>query len=437
MVAPGLIVAAPASGQGKTTLTLGLIAAFAHRGERVRSFKVGPDYIDPAFHEAAGGHPCLNIDGWAMRPETLSTLAGALFADSTFVIGEGVMGLFDGAADGSGSTADIAARFRLPVVLVIDASRQGASIAALAEGFARHREDVAVAGVVLNRVASAAHEAALRRALSVAQILVFGAIARDEALALPSRHLGLVQAREHAALKEFVARAAERIERSVDLTALRSSAACPALKTSHAAFPTTLPPLGQRSAVARDDAFAFAYPHILEGWRRAGAELTFFSPLADEAPRADCDAIFLPGGYPELYAARLSQASHFHRDLCDLAARGAVIYGECGGYMVLGDGLIDEKGARHAMAGLLPLETSFAARKLHLGYRALELIDSNPLGDRGARIRGHEFHYATITREGAGEPLFQASDASGSSLGPQGRRAGTVFGSFMHLIDRG
>ena len=434
--AAGMIVAAPASGQGKTTVTLGLIAAFAQQGEAVRSFKVGPDYIDPAYHEAASGHPCFNIDGWAMRAATVDALAGTLFADATLVIGEGVMGLFDGAADGSGSTADIAARLGLPVVLVIDAGRQGASIAALAEGFVRHRADVAVAGVILNRVASAAHEATLRRALGGSAIPVLGALARDETLTLPSRHLGLVQAREHAALTDFVARTGKRIERSVDLAALRAAAARPNLRMPSSSFPTTLPPLGQRIAVARDDAFAFLYPHVLEGWRRAGADIAFFSPLADERPSPDCNAIYLPGGYPELHAARLSQATRFRQGLRDAATRGAVIYGECGGYMVLGDGLIDVKGGRHAMTGLLPIETSFAARRFHLGYRALELVDSNPLGPRGVRFRGHEFHYATVVREGAGEPLFQARDAADAILGSQGRRIGTVFGSFMHLIDR-
>jgi cobyrinic acid a,c-diamide synthase len=434
--AAGLIIAAPASGQGKTTLTLGLIAALGRQGHGVRSFKVGPDYIDPAFHEAASGRSCLTLDPWAMRAETLDRLAGDLFADAPIVIGEGVMGLFDGAPDGTGSTADLAARLALPVVLVIDASRQGASIAALAEGFMRHRADVSVAGVILNRVGSPSHEAVLRRALAGAAISVLGAVPRDDALALPSRHLGLVQAREHATLASFIAAAATVVERRVDLPALRSVMRPARLAPAPEARPP-LPPLGQRIAVAHDDAFAFLYPHVLEGWRRAGATLTYFSPLADEAPAADSDALYLPGGYPELHAGRIASAERFKRGLHDMASRDAAIYGECGGYMTLGDGLVDAEGARHAMAGLLPLETSFAVRRLHLGYRRVELAVNSPLGATGDCFKGHEFHYATILREGGDDALFTGRDGRGQPLGPLGRRKGRVFGSFIHLIDRG
>ncbi len=198
-----------------------------------------------------------------------------------------------------------------------------------------------------------------------------------------------------------------------------------------------IPPLGRRIAVARDDAFAFVYPHVLNGWRRAGAEITFFSPLDDEPPSLDCDAVYLPGGYPELHAGRLAAATRFISGLRDTAKRGVAIYGECGGYMTLGQGLIDAEGARHAMASLLPLETSFAKRKLHLGYRAVALAANGPLGARGTHFKGHEFHYATIMREDGGAALFEARDATGTSLGLIGRRTGAVSGSFVHLIDGG
>jgi cobyrinic acid a,c-diamide synthase len=197
-----------------------------------------------------------------------------------------------------------------------------------------------------------------------------------------------------------------------------------------------LPPLGQRIAVARDVAFAFTYPAMLEGWRSAGAELTLFSPLADEPPAADVDAVFLPGGYPELHAGRLAGNQRFLAGLAAAARGGAVIYGECGGYMVLGRGLVDASGARHAMAGLLPLETSFAERRRQLGYRQARLAAAGPLGKAGAAFRGHEYHYATITEEGAGMPLFAAADADGSDLGTTGRVSERVMGSFLHLVDR-
>jgi cobyrinic acid a,c-diamide synthase len=188
--------------------------------------------------------------------------------------------------------------------------------------------------------------------------------------------------------------------------------------------------------VARDDAFVFAYPALLANWRQQGAALSFFSPLADEPPDPAADAVFLPGGYPELHAGRLAAAGHFLPGLRGAAGHGAAIYGECGGYMVLGEALTDGNGRVHRMAGLLPLTTSFAERRLHLGYRAAELIDDGALGKKGARFRGHEFHYATVTTEGAGAPLFRVADSVGADHGPSGRRRGTVAGSFIHLIDR-
>ncbi len=257
---------------------------------------------------------------------------------------------------------------------------------------------------------------------------------RDPALALPSRHLGLVQASELKSLDAMLARAAERAEAELDIAGLVALAAPAALAPHQGAAP--LPPLGQRIAVARDPAFAFAYDLVLEGWRAAGASLRFFSPLADEAPEPSCDAVYLPGGYPELHAGALASARRFRAGLHDAAARGAEIYGECGGYMALGRGLVDGDGARHEMAGLLPLETSFAERRLHLGYRQARLAAACAIGAAGAHYRGHEFHYATVREEGPGDPLFQLDDGEGNALGGAGRVARNVMGSFVHLIDR-
>jgi cobyrinic acid a,c-diamide synthase len=197
-----------------------------------------------------------------------------------------------------------------------------------------------------------------------------------------------------------------------------------------------LPPLGQRIAVARDDAFLFAYPAVLEGWRRRGAALSFFSPLADESPDPMANAVYLPGGYPELHAGRLAAAGRCLAGLRRAAAAGAAIYGECGGYMLLGETLTDPDGTTHRVAGLLPLETSFAERRLHLGYRRARLLGDTPFGGRGARFRGHEFHYATTVRSGGADPLFDLWDPCGADLTAGGLRRGTVFGSFIHLIDR-
>ncbi|MCH8808664.1 MAG: hypothetical protein IH993_02345 [Proteobacteria bacterium] len=200
--------------------------------------------------------------------------------------------------------------------------------------------------------------------------------------------------------------------------------------------PPVLPPLGQRIAVARDTAFAFAYPFVLDGWRAAGAEITTFSPLDDEAPDPAADAVYLPGGYPELHAGRLAANSRFLEGLRGAAGRGAAIYGECGGYMVLGRGLVDAEGRRHALAGLLPVETSFVQPKMTLGYREAELVADGPLGPAGARYRGHEFHFASPLGTQGAAPLFRCRDALGAARGDPGGRIGTVMGSFLHLVDR-
>ena len=321
----GVILAAPSSGAGKTTVTLALLRLLARQGMAVRGAKSGPDYIDPKFHEAACGAPCPNLDAWAMSP---ARIAGLASGDGMLVI-EGAMGLFDGAPpEGRGAVADLARMLDLPVVLVVDAGRMAGSIAPLVAGFAG-----------------------------------FDA--------------------------------------------------------------------GVRIGVANDAAFAFAYPHLLEDWRRAGAEVIPFSPLADEA-LPPCDFLYLPGGYPELHAGRLARAEAFMRSV-KTAAQDVDIYGECGGYMMLGEGLVDAEGHRHAMLGLLGLETSFAQRKLHLGYRSLTPVGGSPFG--ALPLSGHEFHYATTLRA-AGDPLFEARDAEGGALGAAGLRRGRVCGSFAHVIDR-
>ena len=289
--------------------------------------------------------------------------------------------------------------------------------------------------MVFNQVASTAHRAMVERAcLAQSQDLpLLGWIPRDPLLALPERHLGLVQAGEIGALDTMLNGAAKLIEENLDMERLISLARPSALSGSVLSPP--LPPLGQHIAVARDDAYAFAYPAILNGWRQAGAELSFFSPLADEAPDKQADAVYLPGGYPELHAGRLAATIRFLPELRRLAENGKWIYGECGGYMTLGQALQDQDGQYHAMGGLLPVITSFAKRRLHLGYRQCRLAANTPFGRPGALFRGHEFHYATISEQTDEKPLFLACDAQGRSLGAVGQIAGSVIGSFLHLID--
>ncbi len=432
----GLVIAAPASGSGKTTITLALLRLLAREGRSVAPFKTGPDYIDGAFHRAASaGRACYNLDTFAMRPETLEATLACGARDAELIVVEGVMGLFDGAANGEGSTADLAARLSLPVILAIDAARQSQSVAAVAHGFRSLRRNVDVAAVILNRVASVRHEALLRAALQQIGMPVLAALPAQDDLMLPSRHLGLAQAGEHGDLDLFLDTAADWLHRHLDRALLEHLLRPLTLRTEAALHP--LPPLGQHIAVARDTAFAFSYPHLLQGWRDQGAALSFFSPLQDEAPAKDCDAVFLPGGYPELQAGRLAANATMLQGLHAAAARNAAIYGECGGFMLLGRSLVDAEGQDHAMAGLLPVTTSFAQRKRQLGYRRITALADSPLGPKGSRFRGHEFHYSTQVGEtGSPDALFAAADATGSDLGPTGCRQGSVFGSYLHLIDR-
>ncbi|MEM6669151.1 MAG: cobyrinate a,c-diamide synthase [Pseudomonadota bacterium] len=433
-----LVIAAPSSGAGKTVVTLGLLRALKRQGVAVAAAKCGPDYIDPSFHLAAAGVPSVNLDAWAMPPDALRRRAASQPGDLLIV--EGAMGLLDGAPDpdhpnGLGSAADVAEALGAPVVLVLDVARQGQSAAAFVAGVRALRPHLPLAGVILNRVGSDRHHRLLARALGAIDAPILGALPRDGRLETPSRHLGLIPAAERADLETFIDQAAEIVASHVDLEAVRHCARQVPQPTTEAtaslAPSAPLAPLGQRIAVASDVAFAFVYPHLLTDWRAAGAELSLFSPLADEAPKAGVDAVFLPGGYPELHAGVLAAADRFRGGVQSAARRGALIYGECGGYMALGEGLVDSDGGRHKMLGLLPLDTSFAERRLTLGYRRL-----TPLGDTpfGASVAAHEFHYATVTREGPADPLFHARDAENVDLPKMGLRHGAVMGSFAHVI---
>ncbi len=428
----GLVISAPASGVGKTTLTLALARAWRDRGLNVQCFKSGPDYIDPAFHAAATGRASVNIDSWAMDRAMIDHLVGR-GGDADIVLAEGSMGLFDGVAtrgmSGIGATADMAEMMGWPVLLVIDPSGQAQTAAAIAAGLRDFRAGVRLAGVVLNRIASPRHEDLVRRALREVGIAVFGALPRHAEISLPKRHLGLVQAEEQAEIGTLIDEAARFVSKHVDIDAVLKSAA------TWSPPPTRgcpVNPPGQRIALARDAAFSFVYPHMLEGWRAAGAEILPFSPLADQGPDTDADVCWLPGGYPELHAGRLAANAHF-REGVRAFAETRPVHGECGGYMVLGHALTDAEGVRHEMLDLLGLETSFAKRRMHLGYRLAELAASMPGHKSGARLRGHEFHYSTIIAQ-PDTPLAVVRDANGAAVAETGSRRGHATGTFFHLI---
>jgi cobyrinic acid a,c-diamide synthase len=429
-----LVISAPASGAGKTTLTLALARAFRDRGLTVQCFKSGPDYIDPAFHMAATGRASVNIDSWAMTRDTIERLT-ARADDADLVLIEGSMGLFDGVATsgqcGTGASADLAAMMGWPVLLVLDPSGQAQTAAAVATGLRDFRSGVRIAGIVLNRVASPRHEDLVRRAMEGAGVAVLGALPRHAPISLPERHLGLVQAEELARLDTLISEAARLVAERLDLDAVLRLAECAWTAPPTNAAPRLTPP-GQRIALARDPAFSFVYPHVLEGWRAAGAEIVPFSPLANEEPDVSCDVCWLPGGYPELHAGQITANGRF-RDRLRAFARTKPVHGECGGYMVLGEGLTDAKGTRHEMAGLLGLETSFAKRRMHLGYRRAELAADMPGLAPGTQLRGHEFHYATIIAQ-PDPPLAAVRDANGAEVAETGSRRGRVSGTFFHLI---
>lgn len=389
----GLIVAAPASGAGKTTFTLGLVAALTRAGQKVQPYKVGPDYIDPTYlSAAAGGSQCANLDPWAMRD---GMLAGLIQPDGLAVV-EGVMGLHDG----PGSTAALARKTGWPLVLVIDAKKSAQTAAAVAEGLALRDPDLAITAFVFNGVASARHETMIRDGLCSETPAYF--LPHDSTLTMPSRHLGLHLAEERADLETFLAAAAQWVQPALGIA---DQAAPGTLMGGSELFtPKTWPEFG----------LTFAYPHL-------------------GVPEG---TIFLPGGYPELYLAAIKEDSSFLPELRAAAAAGVPIYGECGGFMVLGEAIIDAEGVRHEMAGLLPLVTTFAERKRHLGYRQIEVLTDFGLGEKGQRWRGHEFHYSQVDWQGEAAPLFQAHDAYGTDLGPQGLKVGNVAGSYLHLIDK-
>ena len=428
----GLLISAPSSGTGKTTVMLGLLRALADDGLAVQPFKSGPDYIDPAFHQAACGRPSFNLDGWAMGPQLWQAIS-ARAKGADICVAEGSMGLFDGVAtrgqQGFGSSAETAQAMGWPVVLVLDVGGQAQSAAATALGFRSYLPDLPFAGVILNRVASPRHERLTRLGMERAGLPVLGVLPRRGDLTLPERHLGLIQAVEHPDLDAAIADYATFLRDHVDLDALRAAAAGHALPQTPSALPK---PPAQRIAIARDAAFSFTYPHLLEGWHDAGAEILPFSPLADEAPAADADIVWLPGGYPELHAGQLAAAETFRAGV-RRHAETRPVHGECGGYMALGEALIDKSGKRHQMLGLLGLVTSYEKRKFHLGYRRAVLQAPLPGFAVDTALRGHEFHYSTILEQ-PDAPLAEVRDADGNLVPETGSHRGHASGTFFHLI---
>jgi cobyrinic acid a,c-diamide synthase len=430
----GLVVAGTQSGVGKTTLTLGLLAAWQRQGITVQPFKVGPDFIDPGHHTQAAGRACRNLDGWMLTREANLELFGLYAREADLAVVEGVMGLFDG-FDGkseAGSTAQMAKWLKLPVVLVVDARSMARSAAALVHGFATFDPELALAGVIFNRVGSPTHLDYLRQALAGAgEVRCFGGLPRETGLAIPERHLGLVTTEDHPLGPGYLEGLADLVEQHLDLEGLL--AALPPLALGEISAPVCPSPQ-VRLAVARDRAFCFYYPDNLEWLARWGAEIVPFSPLDDKDLPGEVHGLYLGGGYPELFARQLSANQAMLRTILKRAEAGLPMYAECGGLMYLCREIYDLEGERHAMAGVLPFGVRMLPRLKALGYREVTLMANGLLGPAGTRARGHEFHYSEIVSEPEQLPrLYQLTARRGGKAVQEGYTVNQVLASYVHL----
>lgn len=423
MLGPRLVIAGTRSGAGKTTVATGIMAALRRRGHRVAAAKVGPDFIDPGYHSLATGRPARNLDPWMCGPDIVVPLAARAAAGAQTLVVEGVMGLFDGAADGTpSSTAEVAKLLDSPVVLVVDAASMSQSVAALVSGFRNWDAEVRVAGVILNLVGSDNHERMLRDALTASGVDVYGAIHRDDALRWRSRHLGLQPvAEDPAGVTASLDRLASVIESRCDLDGLlRVAAAAPALGV--AALPQPRPVAAPRIAVAGGPAFSFCYQDNLEALTAAGAELVTFDPCRDEALPEGSAAVVAGGGFPELFAEALAANRPMLQSVAMHHRSGGVVWAECGGLLWLTRSL-----GGWPMAGVIDADATMSGGRV-LGYRAAITTVGSPLGPAGTELRGHEFHYS------ATEPGGEALVLTGRSGVTRGGFAGpSLLASYLHV----
>lgn len=447
-----LVIAGVSSGVGKTTVTVGLLEAFRRLGLRVQAFKVGPDFIDPGFHAQVTGGPSYNLDGWICSRESVLGTVARQAADADLALIEGVMGCFDG-SDGKseeGSTAQVAKWLGAPVVLVADARAMARSGAAVVLGFERFDPDLPIAGVIWNRVSGETHARWLDEALQEhCRALPLGWLPREDALALPERHLGLVTARERRLTREFLDPLVSAIEKSVDLDRLLSLAKSQVSSSATGPRPVGAPvaplaPVQVKIGVALDEAFQFYYPANFDLLKAAGAEIVFWSPLKDST-LPPVDGLYLGGGYPELYASELSANVAMRESIRAFAESGRPLYAECGGLMYCSRALEDLDGNEHPMVGLLPTTVRMKPKKLTLGYVEVEFAADSPLAPAGAQVRGHEFHYSRIDEVPASVPrIYRLQRRRGKGGGPEAGRemmqeraegylVGNALMSYVHL----
>jgi cobyrinic acid a,c-diamide synthase len=437
---PRLIIAAAMSGSGKTTLTTGLIAALAARGVQVAPFKCGPDYVDPSYHALAAGRPCANLDGWMLPEHAIAGLLVRRAQDADLALIEGVMGLFDGYAgdDDTGSTAHIARLTATPVVLVLDVQAMARTAAALVAGLRDFDRRVRVAGVLLNQAGSPGHAAMVCAAIEgETGVPVLGYLLRDQAITLPERHLGLVPTVEPGRWQAWIADVAARVANDINLDRVlalaRTAPGLPSPLATHAPWraANAAAPL---VAVAADEAFSFRYQDNLDLLQEAGAAIAPFSPLRDAGLPAGTRAVYLCGGFPELYAEQLSRNRPMRTALRAAAQAGLPIYAECGGLMYLTEAVVDPAGSSFEMVGALP-GRSLMTPRLTLGYRTVRALEDSWLWRSGETLRGHEFHYSIC--EGLPDTLPRLYGIEPDVLQPEacmeGVRAGNVLASYVHL----
>lgn len=424
-----IVIGAVSSGCGKTTITLGLIAALRARGLRVQAFKIGPDYIDTSWHALASNRPAHNLDSWLVPIEKLRSIFETTLDDADFAIIEGVMGLYDGGRNGISSTAEIARALELPIALVIDAKSIGASAAAIALGFREFDPQSKIVGVILNRIGSSTHRRMIEDALGSIGMKCFGALRRNQTLSIPERHLGLLQSIENET-SGLIDRIRAEVEASIDLDALIDSSA--------KVFPSAPIDLHSiekkcRIGIARDEAFSFYYPASLNELIRRGAELVEFSPLRDSS-LPNVDGLILGGGYPEMFAAELESNVSMRRSILRAIENGLPVYAECGGYMYLMRELIGFDGRSYSMVGALDGRAKMNGRLQTVGYVEAELMRDCAIGRRGDRVRAHEFHFSSvIEEERAVEKIFRCTRLRTGEQYEAGVVKGNVIGSYLHL----
>ena len=428
---PRIVIAATQSGSGKTTIVTGLLTALKQRGIVVQSFKVGPDYIDPGYHALASGRVGHNLDTWLVPKDKVEELFAFDSKDTDIAIIEGVMGLYDGGRGGISSTAEIAKLLHAPVVLVIDAKSMGASAAAIAKGFRDYDPEVNFAGVILNRLGSDTHEAMIREAMKEIGVKVFGAMRRNDALRMPERHLGLVPAEENKDIDALELMGAA-VAKQLDLEAILHVACMAEDIAVENEGEEIFPPAVCRIAVAHDEAFSFYYPASLRELERRGARLIPFSPLHDAAI-PEVDGLLLGGGFPEMFAEDLSRNASMRQSIREMAAAGMPIYAECGGYMYLKEGMTDFSGKTHEMAGVLAGTAAMTERLQMVGYVEAELQEDTILGQKGAKLRGHEFHFSEETREDEGDRPLLLTKLRNGKCHAAGQSTRNVLGSYLHL----